>query len=707
MALPLLFGAWLAGDLMKAALPQSQDLHLYVHDFHKVKHSLSLVIPIVLGILFVRRDIGKVSYEWMAALPGSSMVIWSAKWVAGFVYMSLFTVVMAVVYVYFAVSHGIETGIYMTHVWTFVSHYEMSYLITLVLGMALAACIRHRVVYLIGLCGWMFGTYFIDLVLLDILTLPFMRLLHLNQFNLSSSWQLEAWGEVWRRQEWLAFIILAFAFVICLFVSAVAVHMRNQPGMQPLWWRRACWICIGLAVLAALPYGMLWNERYESLGTYKQETERYVEENAGEELERSSEMVFKAERTEIKVQADGDDSAVITTLLTGSLNKNADGTVPFTLDIPFRLQEVTVDGAPAEYDRQGTAVMVKTGKKANDRVTIAFRYDISGVQRLYSNGGEAITHALQDGTVLLNGNLAWYPIPGNHLMYGYANREIRVNRTRIAMQPQEFDVIVKGVERPVYATLAGEQADDGSWHFSSKQAKSVHLYAGYFIEIPIGRDGTRIVTTPSNRREAERMADQVDEAMSYFEEWLPVHPRVNQILYMPMRYLEQSIYGTEVSGNTMLISELKHHNLDNYQFVRIINSLLFGDDALNISLTYDEKPTFVMELRSLFTVMHTRDKLGLDEQESQRSPYISFSKSFRGEEDNENVKRLVKLEGEFHAALDNGGANRLKKLLAEWYERFNGLHIDYYGNADYPPEKYPIITIDMLEQAWERVSDDE
>lgn len=107
LVLPVLFGAWMVYSLSGIAPPVSQDLYLYVYDFHKVKHTLTLGAAMLLGILLIRRDTAKTAYEWTAGLPVSPAVLFSVKYAAGLLYLSLFTAAMAVVYVCFALHYGI------------------------------------------------------------------------------------------------------------------------------------------------------------------------------------------------------------------------------------------------------------------------------------------------------------------------------------------------------------------------------------------------------------------------------------------------------------------------------------------------------------------------------------------------------------------------------------------------------------------------
>lgn len=161
LALPLAFAVmnvWTIGSVA----PES-NLFNEAYTFHAFVHTMTLGLVMLVGILSVRRDIRRSSYEWSSALPVPYATKVSAKYLAGLIYFSIFTLIAAAVFAWFSAQRGIAPEITVEYALYFAVTYEISYMVTLALAMLLAIAIPNRVVYLIGFCAWMFGTFFMDI----------------------------------------------------------------------------------------------------------------------------------------------------------------------------------------------------------------------------------------------------------------------------------------------------------------------------------------------------------------------------------------------------------------------------------------------------------------------------------------------------------------------------------------------------------------
>ncbi|MDQ0339833.1 signal transduction histidine kinase [Caldalkalibacillus uzonensis] len=163
LVLPVLFGAWMLYSLMNVPDYKPYNLMINIYDFHKLGHTMSLGAAMLLGILLVRRDSNPTTYDWLGSWPVPPFILVSAKFVAGFLYLSTFTLVMAAVFIGVGYYRGLTWSHMAGALAQYMLQYEWAYAVTLALAMFLAAAIRLRIVYLIGFCAWMFGTYFMDI----------------------------------------------------------------------------------------------------------------------------------------------------------------------------------------------------------------------------------------------------------------------------------------------------------------------------------------------------------------------------------------------------------------------------------------------------------------------------------------------------------------------------------------------------------------
>ena len=82
------------------------DINLFAAEAHKMLMTVLPSVPILLGVLLIRRDAMNPSYEWILGLPVSNPIIIASKWTAAFLYTSLFTLILEAVYGIIAWQHG-------------------------------------------------------------------------------------------------------------------------------------------------------------------------------------------------------------------------------------------------------------------------------------------------------------------------------------------------------------------------------------------------------------------------------------------------------------------------------------------------------------------------------------------------------------------------------------------------------------------------
>ncbi|WP_052759619.1 hypothetical protein [Paenibacillus sp. DMB20] len=162
-ALPVLYAGIYLGVMLNIAGSPEPDVYSQMYEFNAFAHTLTLGPAMWLGILTVRRDIRRPSFEWNRSLPVSFHMLLSAKYAVGQVYMILFTIPAAVTFYAVSVAQSIDQSVALRHALNLALQYEISYLVTFALAMLLGVCLQNRMVYLIGFCAWMFGTFFMDI----------------------------------------------------------------------------------------------------------------------------------------------------------------------------------------------------------------------------------------------------------------------------------------------------------------------------------------------------------------------------------------------------------------------------------------------------------------------------------------------------------------------------------------------------------------
>ena len=113
----------------------NHNLYTAAYSFHMLGHTMTLGPAMLIGILSIRRDVRRRSFEWNHSLPVSFFTLLSSKYVVSLLYFSLFTLSTSVIFYILSVSQGIAGHIAMMHTMQFAVQYEVSYMVTLALAM--------------------------------------------------------------------------------------------------------------------------------------------------------------------------------------------------------------------------------------------------------------------------------------------------------------------------------------------------------------------------------------------------------------------------------------------------------------------------------------------------------------------------------------------------------------------------------------------
>lgn len=710
LLLPLLFGIWFISDLSqilefsKQAIAPSQDLFMYTYSFHKIKHTLTLGLAILVGILLIRRDLVNPTYDWLSASSVSSGTLLSAKYIAGILYLSLFTLSMCTVFVWFAMKRELAVNVLLKEAAFFAIQYEVSYMVTLALAMFLAVWIKNRIVYLIGFCAWMFGTFFLDIFIISRLNLYFLKTFHLNQFMVQSTefFGNEAWGLSLLKDEVFFSRLFVVGFAVMLLACMIAMLKKLRPSKSLNRWNMLSIAAIAIASLLYVPYGLIWKERFDvyknmvrssPIFNYTDDGQQTVSFSEDEEFKVYNNEKFKVTSYDIDLKRNKQDWLTITTKInipTDAISKKE--AIPLTLNRMFRVSDVEMNGVSVKWKQTNDFLEIdpsNINKNSNQQV---LNVSYEGKLFLWNyriDNYESFDGFVRGGNVYLPATIAWYPLPGHQYLYGknFENELFFIGDASLASNA-DFSIKTKGFENKLYSTSGLSSMKSGSQLFEGEHLESVDLFAGNLIECTSRNRQLKLITTPGNKLEAESFLEDVAGAMEYFNTWIKnPYPQVKQVMYLP-------IFGYGLEGlynETYMNTTSRHNNLDHYQRVKVMNAYLFG--APDFGPGPDDE-SIIYGIQKSFLYLYYRDRLQLSDEEIETSQHV-IPVDFDDEEDkNVDVFNMVR------DAISKGKIEKVKQVLNTFYEK--GLTLD-----EIDEDKQTRITFEDWQAEWDKVMNDE
>ncbi|MBT2764739.1 ABC transporter permease [Paenibacillus sp. ISL-20] len=707
-SLPIIYAILFIIMMLQAASGNGPNHNLYTaaYSFHMLGHTMTLGPAMLIGILSIRRDVRRRSFEWNHSLPVSFFTLVSSKYVVSLLYFSLFTLSTSVIFYILSVSQGIAGDIAMMHTMQFAVQYEVSYMVTLALAMLLGASIPNRIVYLIGFCAWMFGTFFMEIYIITELRWMPAQVFHLNQFFLQSNrFEYENWGYGLFREDLMSsrWFVLAFTFLlltVCLFLLN-----RKRPTML----RKAGWLAVlGAAVLmvaAAVPYGTLWAERYAQFDAKLGDpTVSYVDNP-------DNISFYHVSSYDIKLKRLSNDELRVTAKLTIPASElSGMRQLPLTLNRMFELERVQLQGVDAPYRRQGERIsvrMVGDAKGGDIQAELEYRGKvmdfIAGYSReefsVYSVGPE----------VKLDGYIAWYPLPGHQHVYlksdngdrppEYVYLGSEFGRMRYSFGEMKLEV--EGYPGPLYTGMQELERRPGYQRFEGREIEqNISLYGGQFwkeihqIDLPI-----TIVTTPYLEKASVSMLQDMKKKYDYFSKWVPeFKSNVDKILYLGHGFDYPRV------DHRLILSS----NQYTYNFMNLpgewMNSVLFGNqEGLNYYFEHPERDVR-SKISSLFWYVYYVEEKGLSDKQL-RSAYGNLRSVQQllfknGGGDDPQNKLGMGMAKQVRRALEEGRGNQVKELLVHFYQQ--GLMLPDTERNSYLNPESPI-TYKEWQQKWDAV----
>ncbi|CAB3390057.1 ABC transporter permease [Kyrpidia spormannii] len=578
LSIALGYGLWFAFILSRLGPPSSEDIYRAVYGFHEIWQTLSLGLAMWLGIWLMRRDVMRPSYEWLAALPVSRAGLIGAKYLAGLLYLSLFTILVAVVFAYFGRVRELPWHIVSRHLGFFAIQDEWSYMVTLALAMFLAVVIPGRLVYLIGFCAWVFGTFFLEKIVIGTKDWYFLKTFHLNQwFGNDYIVGYEAWGYPLISREIALSRVFVVVFALWLVVSAMVRLAHRWPSTRRKMGLAAAAVLFGVSGVAYVPYGLWWKDRYDTRGTIQQ----WTPQEQGATAVHTS---FPVQSYSISVDRAVDDRlTVVANLTLRPQNLGPGQTVTFTLNRLFQIDRVTVDGQEVAVSRDVDHFSLPRAAFGQGPGPVTVRVRYSGkVYDWLTSPGERFAAFVRGNDVYLPYTQGWYPLPGKETLKIREPSYIQLaSPNDLELQPADFRVVLRGFEATVFANVAGHPGPGGEMVFSGGHLDGVSLFGGTIIQVQAAQGGTSVICSPSNSVEARRFAAELDLARSYVQPWLnPPTDRVRRVVYLPVPPLgavgDLPLWPAVLSGDSFLTGETHYHNLDEYRLAEVVSAWLYG-----------------------------------------------------------------------------------------------------------------------------------
>lgn len=705
-SLPIIYAILFIIVMLQAASGNGPNHNLYTaaYSFHMLGHTMTLGPAMLIGILSIRRDVRRRSFEWNHSLPVSFFTLLSSKYMVSLLYFSLFTLSTSIIFYILSVSQGIAGHIAMMHTMQFAVQYEVAYMVTLALAMLLGASIPNRIVYLIGFCAWMFGTFFMEIYIISELRWMPAQVFHLNQFFLQSNrfeyenWGYDLFGEDLMSSRWF---VLAFTFLlltVCLFLLN-----RKRPTML----LKAGWLAVlGAVVLtaaAAVPYGTLWAERYAQIDAKLEDpTVSYIDDPEDGSFYHVSSYDIKLKRLP------NDELRVMAKLTIPASELSGMRQLPLTLNRMFKLERVQLQGIDAPYRRQGDRLsvrMVGDAKGGDIQAELEYRGKVMDFMSGYSR--EEFSVYSVGPEVKLDGFIAWYPLPGHQHVYLKSDNEDRPSKYvylgwefgRMRYSFGEMKLEVEGYPVPLYTGMQELERRPGYQRFEDKGIEqNISLYGGRFWkEIRRNDLPITIVTTPYMEKASVLMLRDMQKKYDYFSKWVPAFKsNVDKILY-----LGQGFDYPRVDHSLILSSNQYTYNYSNLSG-EWMNAILFGNqDGLNYYFEHPERDVRG-KISSLFWYVYYVEEKGLSDKQL-RSAYGNLRSVQQllfknGDGDDPQNKIGISMAQQVRRALEEGRGDQVKELLVHFYQQ--GLMLPSTERKSYLNPESPI-TYEEWQQQWD------
>ncbi|MFD2384465.1 hypothetical protein ACFSWD_25660 [Paenibacillus xanthanilyticus] len=721
LLLPPAAGLWMLFQCADIGLPASMDVNLYAADAHATLMTFLTALPMFLGVLLIRRDALNPSYEWSLTLPVTNRVMIAAKWIAGMLYSSAFTVCILAVYVGVAVHHKLSWR----SIWSEIAHYaplyETSFAAGVAVGIVVGALFPLRFALPVAFCGWIFGSIFVPIYLIEVFNWHPMRLFSLNHLigDLGAS-ASEAWAYRLSGLEYPLTYAFAGTVTVLLLAAACSLLARTRPVVRPV----APIALMGAALIAAsavyVPYAEVWQQRYAQ---WRQLMPSVPDADAAQ-IRPHEPYAFEVASLDVRLSRGEDDSLtaraeIVLPTRAGQLlpahegvdtvTDRTEGRVTFLLYPKFNVRGLTVDGETVPWTQEQDRISFDQDAldPAASSHKVVWEYAAASPLNEWAQDGSGQYHLLfaHGGSSFLPAYLGWYPIPGgDSLMYRLGDQIVPRADVTDGLRA-DFRLRLEGFAGRLVSTLP--PADDDrpdARSFAGTDAALPTIAGGSFTTVKVADEPAFMLTTPGNVEEARIFLENLRERRAFYEQWTGMRlERIRQIVYFPFIGTFDRSYGlTSVFpiGDTLFIGELRHSNLDAYRMEQTLSFLLFGDTVYSSSPVNEWEDQNRSMLSTYSIVQEIRRMIAL---------YIPMKERVIAQEEDVYMLSPIgeKMKQMIDTAYEEGKADVAKRVLRRFWNE--GLTIEDHTSARFAsplaieaaePYRYPRITWEQWLQAW-------
>lgn len=718
MPLPFLYFIW----LLLSMNTNQEGIHgnLY-RTTYETTHSLIFILVtglcILIGVYLIRRDVGNESFEWHQSFPVSNFIFISAKFVSALLYMTMFTLLMTATYFLFATSENIAIEETMTIIQFFFIQYEVTFLISLSLGMLLSVFIKNRFVYLIAFCAWMFGTLFMEIFIINQGELFYLKVFHLTYLFVDSvlingTWGIQLMKEEIQLQRLFVTTVAAFLLVLIIFILNI-----RRPHQYDRLWKGLLFLSAGLVILSYLPYASFWNERMRGFNDIKEESPIITSGQEGEHsyltfpplphpdsVLEGERALYQPERFDIKqydlsIDQQKEDSLNIEARLTlPEAAFSTNDVIKFTLNQTFKMKNVMIDHQSVPFTRDNDFITISLPDQINTPI-IQLNYE--GTYKLWASnyGQEFYPGYVGQNQIIMPSQSAWYPLPGHQYLYD-SNGE---SQTNVGLNNRaDFNVTVKGPS-PTFGTIEETRSPGGVYKLHGKTAK-LDLYSGDLVEVASDHFPFSIVTTSYNQSRVQALMTELDKRLLYTDHYLTkeIEP-MRHLFILPVENIRWANYMRQQGfiDQNYLLSESSFYQLDHPYLMKLFLQINLLHDGTEI-YGYEEGELVTSTILSAYTYLYEIDHGNEEMASAIRRMVVTFNDAIPIENYSEEEIEANRIFSMIKRAVESGKEKQVKEVLNRIYSEE---WIDPGFPSDFSLFRKPSTLI--LFEEWQRIWDEE
>ncbi|WBL14311.1 hypothetical protein [Sutcliffiella sp. NC1] len=525
-------------------------------EFLSVGHTMSLGVIFLACVLAVRRDRHTRLLEWTDTLSFMYVSKQSAIFFSIFFYSLIYTVLF---FIAFLMTSPIYTGLWTIGV-SFSIQSQVSYAVTIALGMLLATAIPNRIVYIITFCAWMFGTFFIEIFIINRFNLFYLKTFHLNQFFIDNSTPI-GWARNLVETELIISQLFVLMFTLLLFTITVMIQMSRRHFSNKILPVISLVIVGIITCVSFFPYGSLWKDRLEKKATILEESlknEEYtITTYPVDHYLLDVELVGKKE---LKVEA----TLTFSTTISEALS--------FTLYPFFTIENVELNGEKVEYEKDFHLITIKNGILQSDENTIHVQYS-GKIDEWNTQYGQEVHYAfVKNEEIFLPSYIGWYPILGDKPLYSVVNnidypvlllpREYHPKQMYHSTN-QNFTLNLHGFSKDILGTFEEKhRVNDDTTQLVSTNSTGMTIFTNTNLTEKELDDSLTIIALPWEIEGFENSYEQMKGVKHYIEDWLPVQPNKSKIILMPsLRNVGITYYDTVMLDNNTILHDYSYRTI--------------------------------------------------------------------------------------------------------------------------------------------------